>query len=53
MGLSAEPVLLLLLVNTRVHLELPVLLLLDDVKQVGVHLRQRRVEHLGPLRGLS
>lgn len=31
------------------RLVLPVLLVLDDVRQLGVHLRQRRVQHLGPL----
>ena len=31
------------------HLPLPVLLVLDDVLQLGVHLRQRRIQQLGPL----
>ena len=31
------------------HLPLPVLLVLDDVLQLRIHLRQRRIEQLGPL----
>lgn len=34
------------------HLPLAVLLVLDDVVQLGVNLLQRGVQHLGPLRGV-